>query len=239
MTQLHGKPAALAQCLAGSDVMPPTVAQCAVVGQLLANMHQATASFPLKQANLRGLAWWQATAPTLYSKLSPELTALLADELAAQTRFAATADYAALPVGAVHADLFCNNVLIAPDDSAGAIDFFFAGDDAYLFDLCVTLNDWCLERDCDTQAKDDKIRSSGQLHPQRLAAFMNAYTQHRPLTSAEQNALPMMARAAALRFWISRLNDWYKPRAASQLVAHDPTHFERVLRARRDTPLMA
>jgi homoserine kinase type II len=68
---------------------------------------------------------------------------------------------------------------------------------------------------------------------------MNAYTQHRPLTSAEQNALPMMARAAALRFWISRLNDWYKPRAASQLVAHDPTHFERVLRARRDTPLMA
>jgi homoserine kinase type II len=130
-------------------------------------------------------------------------------------------------------------VLIAPDDSAGAIDFFFAGDDTYLFDLCVTVNDWCLARDCDTQAKDDKIRSSGQLHPQRLAAFMQAYTEQRPLTGTEQAALPMMARAAALRFWVSRLNDWFKPRAASQLVPHDPTHFERVLKARRTTPLIA
>jgi homoserine kinase type II len=237
MTTLHGKPAALAQCLAGSDVMPPTVAQCAAVGRMLAQMHQATANFALKQANLRGLDWWQATAPTLYAKLSPELAALLADELAVQTQFAASAEYAALPSGAVHADLFCNNVLIAPDDSAGAIDFFFAGDDAYVFDLCVTLNDWCLARDCDTQAKDDKIRSSGELQPQRLTAFMRAYTAQRPLSPAEQAALPIMARAAALRFWISRLNDWFKPRAASQLVPHDPTHFERVLRARRTTPL--
>lgn len=239
MTTLHGKPAALAQCLAGSDVMPPTVAQCAAVGKMLAQMHQATSTFPLKQPNLRGLAWWQATAPSLYPQLSTELAALLADELGVQTQFAASADYAALPSGAVHADLFCNNVLIAADDSAGAIDFFFAGDDTYVFDLCVTLNDWCLARDCDTQAKDDKIRSSGELHPQRLAAFIKAYTQQRPLSVAEQAALPTMARAAALRFWISRLNDWFKPRAASQLVPHDPTHFERVLRARRAIPLKA
>jgi homoserine kinase type II len=237
MTQLHGKPAALAQCLMGSDVMPPTVQQCAAVGSLLARMHLATVDFPLHQPNLRGLAWWQATAPTLYARVSPEIAGLLADELAAQTRFAKTAQYAALPSGAVHADLFCNNVLIAPDDSAGAIDFFFAGDDRYVFDLCVTLNDWCLARDCDTQAKDDKIRSSGELHPQRLAAFMQGYTAIRRLSAGELAALPMMARAAALRFWISRLNDWYKPRAASQLVPHDPTHFERILRSRRDAPL--
>jgi homoserine kinase type II len=237
LTTLHGKPAALAQCLAGSDVMPPTVGQCAAVGKMLAQMHQATATFPLKQPNLRGLDWWQATAPTLYGKLSSDLAVLLADELAVQAQFAETADYAALPIGAVHADLFCNNVLIAADDSAGAIDFFFAGDDTYVFDLCVTINDWCLARDCDTQAKDDKIRSSGELHPQRLAAFMKAYTTQRPLNHAEQAALPVMARAAALRFWVSRLNDWFKPRAASQLVPHDPTHFERVLRARRATPL--
>ena len=237
MTVLHGKPAALAQCLAGSDVMPPTIAQCAGVGSLLAHMHQATHTFTLKQPNLRGLAWWQATAPTLYRHVTPQQAALLADELAVQTRYAQSSDYAALPNGAVHADLFCNNVLIAADDSAGAIDFFFAGDDSYVFDLCVTLNDWCLARDCDLQAKDDKIRSSGELHPQRLTAFLKAYTAVRPLCTAEQAALPMMARAAALRFWISRLNDWFAPRAASQLVPHDPTHFERVLRARRNTPL--
>jgi homoserine kinase type II len=237
MTQLHGKPAALAQCLAGSDVMPPTVSQCARVGALLANMHQASMTFTVRQANLRGLDWWQLTAPTLYSQLSPELAALLADELLDQTRYAASSEYKALPMGAVHADLFCNNVLIASDESAGAIDFFFAGDDTYVFDLCVTLNDWCLQRDYDAASTGDTIRSNGQLQQERLAAFMQAYLAHRPLNSAEKNALPMMARAAALRFWISRLNDWYKPRAASQLVPHDPTHFERVLRSRRDIPL--
>jgi homoserine kinase type II len=237
MNILHGKPAALAQCLAGSDVMPPTAAHCAVVGKLLAQMHQASADFPLHQPNLRGLAWWQATVPTLYTHVSAPIAALLAEELAAQTQFATTAEYTALPCGAVHADLFCNNVLIAPDGSAGAIDFFFAGDDSYLFDLCVTLNDWCLERDYDDGSFGDKIRSNGALHPARYAAFIQNYTAQRPLTAAEQHALPMMARAAAFRFWVSRLNDWYRPRAASTLIPHDPTHFERVLRARRAHPL--
>ncbi len=237
MTQLHGKPAALAQCLAGTDVMPPTPDNCAVVGNLLAQMHQASHTFAMRQPNLRGLDWWQTTALTLYAKVSPELAGLLADEVLEQTQYAATAAYASLPMGAVHADLFCNNVLIAPDASAGAIDFFFAGDDRYVFDLCVTLNDWCLERDYDTASTGDPIRSNGALQNERLQAFMQAYLAQRPLTTAEQQALPMMARAAALRFWISRLNDWYKPRAASQLVPHDPTHFERILRARRDTAL--
>jgi homoserine kinase type II len=183
------------------------------------------------------LDWWQATVPTLYAFVSAPIATLLAEELAAQTRFAKTTDYAALPRGAVHADLFCNNVLIAPDGSAGAIDFFFAGDDSYLFDLCVTLNDWCLTRDYDDGSFGDKIRSNGALDPARYAAFMQAYTTQRPLSAAEQHALPMMARAAAFRFWVSRLNDWYKPRAANTLVPHDPTHFERVLRARRAHPL--
>ncbi len=84
MTQLHGKPAALAQCLAGSDVMPPQVTDCAQVGGLLAQMHLATEDFPLHQSNLRSLAWWQATVPTLYPHVNPDLAALLADELQAR-----------------------------------------------------------------------------------------------------------------------------------------------------------
>ncbi len=237
MATLHGKPAALAQCLAGSDVMPPTPVHCAVVGKLLAQMHQATADFAMRQPNLRGLAWWQVTVPTLYDQVSREIADLLADELAAQTQFAQSPEYAVLPRGAVHADLFCNNVLIAPDGSAGAIDFFFAGDDSYVFDLCVTLNDWCLARDYDEGSVGDKIRSSGALRTDRLAAFLQAYIAQRPLNAAELAALPMMARAAAFRFWVSRLNDWYKPRSASTLVPHDPTHFERVLLARRTCAL--
>ncbi len=237
MSTLHGKPAALAQCLAGSDVMPPAAEHCAVVGALLARMHLATQDFGMQQANLRGLAWWQATVPSLYAHVSAIQAGLLADELTAQLRFASQTEYASLPSGAVHADLFCNNVLIAPDGRAGAIDFFFAGNDSYLFDLCVTLNDWCLVRDYDQGSVGDKIRSSGELDPLRLQAFMSAYTQHRPLSAIEQNALPMMARAAAFRFWVSRLNDWHKPRAANTLVPHDPSHFERVLLARRAQPL--
>jgi homoserine kinase type II len=236
MTSIQDKPAALAACLPGQDVMPPTPEHCALVGTLLAKMHQASTTFTLRQPNLRGLTWWQNTAPTLYAHISPDMAGLLADELAEQTAYAASPDYTNLPWGAVHADLFCNNVLIAPEGNAGAIDFFFAGDDRYVFDLCVTVNDWCLQRDYDHLYEGDVIHSNGELHSNRLSAFMQAYLKQRPLSLIEQAALPLMARAAALRFWISRLNDWYKPRAASQLVAHDPKHFERILRARRTTP---
>jgi homoserine kinase type II len=238
MATVHGKPAVLTPCLSGTDVMPPTPKQCALAGTLLANMHQASADFTLRQSNLRGLEWWQTTAPGLYAHVSPDIAGLLADEVAEQTAYAASSVYNQLPWGAVHADLFCNNVLIAPQGYAGAIDFFFAGDDRYVFDLCVTINDWCLQRDYDHNNTADTISSNGNLHPERLFAFMQAYLAQRPLSLIEQVSLPLMARAAALRFWISRLNDWYKPRAASQLIAHDPQHFERILRLRRTQPLM-
>ncbi len=237
MAIVQNKPAVLTPCLLGTDVMPPTPKQCALAGTLLANMHQASTDFMLRQPNLRGLDWWQTTAPGLYAHVSPSIAGLLADEVAEQTAYAASTAYNQLPWGAVHADLFCNNVLIAPQGYAGAIDFFFAGDDRYVFDLCVTINDWCLQRDYDDNHTGDTIYSNGTLHPERLFAFMQAYLAQRPLNLIEQASLPLMARAAALRFWISRLNDWYKPRAASQLVAHDPQHFERILRVRRTQPL--
>ena len=232
MITVQGKPAALAVCLPGGDVAQTTLQHCAAVGHLLAKMHNATPSFAMRQPNMRGLDWWQATVPTLYAHLAPEQAALLADELAVQSAYAQTAAYAALPRGAVHADLFCDNVLFAPDGTAGAIDFYFAGDDTYVFDFCVTVNDWCIDRNA-------KGISEGNLNLEKLQSFAAAYTAQRPMAAAELAALPTIARAAALRFWVSRLNDWFKPRAASQLVALDPTHFERVLRSRRDFPLSA
>lgn len=232
MVTVHGKPAALAVCLPGADVAQTTPEHCAAVGHLLAKMHQATPSFDLHQPNMRGLEWWQATAPTLYAHIDAASSALLADELAVQTAYAKTPAYSVLPRGAVHADLFCDNVLFAPDGSAGAIDFYFAGDDTYVFDFCVTLNDWCIDRNA-------KGISEGTLNADKLRAFASAYSAVRPLSSAELASLPVIARAAALRFWMSRMNDWFKPRAAAQLVALDPTHFERVLRSRRATPLSA
>ncbi|MEI7445759.1 MAG: phosphotransferase, partial [Burkholderiales bacterium] len=134
---------------------------------------------------------------------------------------AAAAAAAALPRGAVHADLFRDNVLFDGDAIGGVIDFWFAGVDTFVFDLAVTCNDWCV---------DD---ASGEFDPARLDALLDAYVALRPPTAAERAAWPMATRAAALRFWLSRLDDWHAPRPAEQLTPKDPGAFERILRTRR------
>jgi homoserine kinase type II len=112
------------------------------------------------------------------------------------------------------------------DELTGFFDFYFAGCDTFLFDISVCMNDWCIDL------------ATGQHDAARAAAFVSAYEAVRPLTAQERRLLPAMARAGALRFWISRLWDFYLPREASLLKAHDPTHFERVLRQRNLCPLV-
>ena len=107
---------------------------------------------------------------------------------------------------------------------SGFFDFYFAGVDTFLFDIAVCLNDWCIDLD------------SGRLAEDRAAAFVAAYAEVRPLTANEQRLLPALLRAAAFRFWLSRLWDFHLPRDASLLKPHDPTHFERVLRERIERP---
>ena len=154
--------------------------------------------------------------------------ALMRDELAFQRAAAASADAAALPRGPVHADLFRDNVLFeglpGHEKLTGLLDFFFAGTDAFLFDIAVCLNDWCSDAD------------SGALDETRAAALVTAYDRVRPLEAAEHRLLPAWLRAGALRFWLSRLWDLQLPRDATLLQAHDPAPFERVLRARIDNP---
>ena len=227
-TSCENKPAALCTRLSGQDVHLPTVEHCRLVGQTLAQAHLAVADFKGQQPNLRGLSWWQETAPTVLPHLSDADRTLLEDELIAQTEFAASPLAQQLPRGAVHADLFRDNVLFAGTHDrpvlGGFIDFYFAGVDALMFDLAVTLNDWCI---------DHSPADSGHWDSVRYQALIHGYTEVRPLTPAEVDALPMMLRAGALRFWISRLYDWHLPRQASMLKPKDPTHFERILRNRR------
>ena len=135
--------------------------------------------------------------------------------------------YRALPRGPIHADLFRDNVMFDGDRLSGFFDFYFAGCDTLLFDIAVCLNDWCI--DLPTGTHDAK----------RATRMLDAYQAVRPLTAAERELLPAMLRAGALRFWISRLWDFYLPREASMLTPHDPTHFERVLRARIAHPVHA
>jgi homoserine kinase type II len=223
-----GKPAAMVTRLPGSHRLLPGADHAAQVGQMLARMHLAGQEFPLQQPHLRGLGWWVETAGVVRPHLAPGQAQLLDDEVAFQQRLAASPAGLALPRGPIHADLFRDNVMF--DDTAGGdrlcgfFDFYFAGTDTLLFDVAVCLNDWCADL------------HTGELDEPRAVAFMTAYQSARALTPGEVRALPALLRAAALRFWISRLWDWHLPRGAALLQPKDPTHFERVLRARMARP---
>ena len=217
---LHGKPASIVTKLAGACQMAPAPVHCAAVGAMLAKMHLAAQDFPIRQPNLRGLDWWRSTTPLVLPYMSSACRELLAAEVDFQTRHAATDAYRALPNGPVHADLFRNNVMFDGERLSGFFDFYFAGCDTWLFDVAVTVNDWCIDLD------------SGALDEARVRALVDAYAAVRPFTTDELSAWQPMLRAAALRFWLSRLYDFHQPRDAELLNPHDPTHFERILRQR-------
>lgn len=222
--KLNGKPAAVVERLRGSQQLSPDVAHCRSVGAMLARMHVAGRDYKPHQPNLRGLAWWNETVPVVVPFLEPAQRALIEDELVFQQQLAASKAYAALPKGPVHADLFRDNVMFDGHQLTGFFDFYFAGVDTFLFDVAVCINDWCIDL------------PSGRLEEDRAEAFVSAYDQVRPLTADEKRLMPALLRAAALRFWVSRLWDLHLPRDASLLKAHDPTHFERVLRQRVEQP---
>ena len=222
-----GKPAAVVNKLRGRSQLAPQPVHCAAVGDMLARMHLAGRSFALQQPNLRALPWWNETAPVVLAHLNAAQAALLQSELAWQNQVAQSPDCAALPRGPVHADLFRDNVMFDGEVLTGFFDFYFAGVDSWLFDMAVALNDWCIDL------------PTGAHHAERASAFLRGYQAVRPLTPAERSLLPDMARAGALRFWISRLWDYHLPRDAALLTAHDPAHFERVLRQRVAHPLLA
>ena len=217
---LHGKPAIIVSRLSGASQLDPQPAHCAEVGTMLARMHLAGRDFALSQPNLRGLDWITATAPKVLPLISTLEAELLRNEVAYQGDFAGTATYGALTRGPVHADLFRNNVMFEGERLTGCFDFYFAGVDTWLFDVAVTVNDWCVDL------------ATGVLDEARVHALLDAYHAVRPFTSHEQAAWLPMLRAGALRFWLSRLYDLHIPRAAELLTPHDPTHFERILRAR-------
>lgn len=215
-----GKPAAVVNRLKGKSQLQPTATHCAAVGEMLARMHVAGRDYGRAQPNLRGLPWWNDTVPVVLPYLNASQAALIQSELALQNHVQASAAYAALPRGPVHADLFRDNVMFEGDKLTGFFDFYFAGVDTWLFDIAVSLNDWCIDL------------ATGHRNAARETALLQAYAAVRPLSTAERQLLPTMLRSGALRFWISRLWDFHLPRDASVLTAHDPTHFERVLRAR-------
>ncbi len=216
---LNGKPATLVTCLPGAPVPAPGVLHCERVGAVLADMHLAGRNYAGALENPRGPRWWREAARKVMPFLDEDRRALLQSELEFQSRHR----FLELPRGPIHADLFRDNVLFDGARIGGVIDFYFAGIDALLFDVAVTVNDWCVD-------------SSGGIDAARGTALLSAYRRTREFSAAEHDAWPVMLRAGALRFWLSRLYDFYLPRAGELTHAHDPEHFRRVLEARRARP---
>ena len=209
---LNGKPAALVSRLRGRSLEQPTAAHCGKIGDVLARMHLAGASFEQRMKNPRGLEWRLQTAAAVLPLLRDEAADLLRREL----DFQADNLPGALPAGVIHADLFRDNVLFEGEQLGGLIDFYYACNDAFLYDIAIAANDWCCEPD-------------GRLDAARVAALLHGYTQVRALTAAERSAWPVMLRVAALRFWLSRLYDLHFPQAGELIHAKDPLHFQHIL----------
>ncbi|OFZ69106.1 MAG: homoserine kinase [Betaproteobacteria bacterium RBG_16_56_24] len=210
---LKGKPACIVSRLSGKSTSAPNNAQCAAIGAMLGQMHIAGQSFSQIMPNPCGAAWRAATAPQVRPFLDAAQTTLLDSEVALHER-----QYpASLPQGVIHADLFRDNVLMEDGCVGGLIDFYFACTDALLHDVAITVNDWCMG-------------NSGRLDEQRARALLRAYHAVRPLLDCERDALPLMLRRAALRFWLSRLYDMHLPRDGELIHAHDPRRFELILK---------
>ncbi len=221
---LNGKPAGLVSRVDGVPVVTPDVVHCAAVGAALGRLHLASAKYRARLSNRRGPGWWRQAARAVRPHLGAEQNALLAAEIKFQTGFGK----GTLPRGAIHGDLFCDNVLFVGDRVSGIIDFGFAATDFLAYDLAITVNDWCIVRDG---------RAPGALLPELVDALAGAYQAVRPLTADERAQWPALLRAAALRFWLSRLYDLYLPRPGELVHAKDPVHFERILRERVAQPL--
>lgn len=217
--ELQGKPALIVTRLSGRSAQHPSVAQCAALGAMLAEMHLAAQSYGGRQAHLRGPAWGRETAALVLPFLDEADAALLREEL----RYQGQHRPGELPRGVIHADLFRDNVLFDEDGAgariSGLLDFYFAGVDDLLFDLAVIANDWCAAPD-------------GSLDPERTQALLGAYHAVRALTVGERTAWPAMLRAAALRFWLSRLQDAHSPRPGSLVLQRDPDEYRAILRSR-------
>lgn len=215
--ELCGKPAALVSCLTGGSLEDPNPAQCAEVGLNLAKLHVSGRSFGETQGNPRGMAWWQQTIPMVLPVLSADDARLLNEEFLLQVDF----NRSSLPQGIIHADLFRDNVLFDGNQMSGMIDFYFACQDAMAYDVAIAVNDWCVYAD-------------GSFDEARLSALLAAYASCRAFTAEEKTAWPTLLRAAALRFWVSRLYDFHFPLPGELTSPKDPEHFRRILLLRKN-----
>lgn len=212
LQQINGKPAALVQRLDGHSVMVPDDAQAAAIGTAMGSMHKATNEYSIHWPGERGAAWHEKTAKAVM----PHLTAADQHLLKAEIAFQRTAGLNLVPQRVIHADLFRDNALFSGTTLTGIIDFYYAHSGAFIYDLAVTVADWC---HVPTDAFDLV----------KAAALLQAYCRERQPTNQEIALWIPALRAAGLRFWLSRLKDLHFPKAGEITHIKDPEPFKRVI----------
>ena len=227
---LKGKPAALVQRLIGTDTTEPNPVQVETLGKALGHMHRVGMEFGQQRENRRGPHWWRETIKKVAPCLSDDDNTILQEELRFQTSFR----HNELPTGVTHADLFRDNTLWNGDKLTGIIDFYYACTDVLLYDVAVTVNDWCKTSPgpASHDTENNGEAGSGDLDESLTRLFLTAYNKQRPFSLQEQAAWPVMLRAGALRFWLSRLHDKHFPRPGEITHIKDPDVFKRILQNR-------
>jgi homoserine kinase type II len=222
--RLAGRPAAIIDFLEGVWPRKPNAAHCAAVGQALAKLHLAGRDFPMKRANALSVSGWRP----LFDQAAPRadtlqhgLRQLMSDELDHLEK----AWPKNLPEGVIHADAFPDNVLFLGERLSGLIDFYFACNDILAYDIAICLNAWCFEAD-------------HSFNVTKARAFLNAYGRERKLSDAEQDALPLLARGAALRILLTRLVDWFNVPPGAMVKPKDPLEYFRKLRFQQSVASM-
>ena len=210
---LAHKPAALVEKLAGEGKLEVTPADCQLIGQTIANLHITAMEFDQKRADTRGAVWRTQTASLVRGYLPDDERELLDTEMALQHDNILST----LPQSIIHADLFRDNVLFDGNDISGVIDFYFACNGCMIYDLCIAYNDWCRNDD-------------GSRDPKRARAFLNGYNSVRTLQCIEEENLSIAMRCASLRYWLSRLQDFYFPAEGELTYTKDPNVYKRILR---------
>lgn len=217
--ELSGRPAALISFLEGMWLRKPEAKHCREVGKALAAMHLAGEGFEIKRPNALSVEGWKVLWDKSEAR-ADEVEKGLKDEIRPEIDYLAAHWPKDLPAGVIHADLFQDNVFFLGDELSGLIDFYFACNDLLAYDVSICLNAWCFEKD-------------GAYNVTKGKALLEGYRSVRPLSEAELEALPLLARGSALRFFLTRLYDWLTTPEGALVVKKDPLEYLRKLRFHR------
>lgn len=213
---LAGRPAAIIDFLEGMWPRRPNVAHCAAIGEALARLHLAGSDFAMTRANVLSVTGWRPLFD-LAAARADQVQPGLRDFLGAELDHLEAGWPQNLPRGIIHADLFPDNALFLGEKLSGLIDFYFACNDLLAYDVAICLNAWCFEID-------------HSFNVTKARAFLGAYEKVRKLTEGERQALPLLARGAAMRFLLTRLVDWLNVPPGALVKPKEPLEYVRKLR---------